>query len=255
MGSLLQQAKSEKTSFSELDKTYLPILNQLVLDLTEREREHDRAIKEFRELVGSIVLLADPLRPASLSHLLTIPLGDIDAGLKRLHSVLDVPANPAKPIRLLHLSFRDFLVDPRGRGKNRFYVDEKQTHSRLAEQCLHLLCQTSPLKQDLLDIKAPGVRRSHVSQDAVSTSVSDEASYACSYWALHLLESGEEIFDDGPVHKFLEAHLLHWLEALSWLGRLSQAVTYISELRSCVQVRFDNCGSYVTESKQPSDAG
>jgi hypothetical protein len=109
-----------------------PILNQLLLDLTER----DRAVEEFRELVGPIVLLADPLRPASLSHLLTIPLGDIDTGLRRLHSVLDVPADPKKPTRLPHLSFRNFLVDPRGQDRNRFYVDEKRTHDRPVFGCI-----------------------------------------------------------------------------------------------------------------------
>ncbi len=236
LDSLLRQAKLGKTSFSELDKTYLPILDQLLSD--PDEREHERTTQDFRALVGPIVLLATPLSPYSLRTLLEIPLADIDAILRRLHSVLDVPTYSTKPIRLFHLSFRDFLVDPRGQGKHRFYVDEKETHGRLAQQCLKLLGQTSPLKRDLLGVKAPGTRRSQVSQDAVRTALTDDASYACTYWPLHMLESQEKIVDHGYVHKFLEAHLLHWLEALSWLGRFSMAVAYMTDLRAAVQVRF-----------------
>ena len=229
---LLQQSK--RTSFSELDKTYLPILNQLVLGLDERE--HDRTAQEFRELVGPIVLLADPLSASSLSRLLAIPLGDIDGILRHLQPVLNIPADPTKPIRLLHLSFRDFLVDAHGRGLNRFCVDEKWTHSRLAEQCLQLLNQSSVLKQDLLNLGKPGERRSHVSTEKVSESIPDEIAYACCYWAWHLTESGERIVDGGLVHRFLKQHFLHWLEALSWLGRLSRTIAYVNNLQAVVQV-------------------
>ena len=236
LASILRQVEAGKASFSELDKTYLPILNQLVLDLGEQERE--QATEDFRAVVGPLVLLVTPLRPRSLSALINIPLADMDAVLRRLHSVLEVPADPQQPVQLLHLSFRDFLVDPRGQQSNRFYVNEKEMHAQLAQQCLRVLGQTSPLKRDLLDLKAPGTRRGHVNSRALQRMLSDEASYACLYWAMHVLESQGPLVDNGYVHKFLKAHLLHWLEALSWLGRLSLAVTYMSDLSSLVQVRI-----------------
>lgn len=63
----------------------------------------------------------------------------------------------------------------------------------------------------------------------------DVTSYACSYWAWHLLESGEEIFDGGYVHEFLKIHFLDWLEALSWLGRLSNTIgSTIQHLFDCL---------------------
>lgn len=83
-----------------------------------------------------------PLSPTTLSHLLGTALRDIDTRLRRLHSVLSVPTDPAKPARLLHTSFPDFLVDACGQRQNRFYIDEKPTHGRLAQQCLQLLDRT-----------------------------------------------------------------------------------------------------------------
>ena len=56
---------------SRLDKTYLPILNHLFDD--EDELDKERQTSEFREVVGSIIVLESPLSIPSLAHLLKIP--------------------------------------------------------------------------------------------------------------------------------------------------------------------------------------
>lgn len=53
----LQYQKANQ--FSSLDKTYLPILNQLFDD--EDELDKDRRTNKFRKVVGSIVVLKSPL--------------------------------------------------------------------------------------------------------------------------------------------------------------------------------------------------
>src|SRR2546423_44602 len=122
---------------SKLDKTYLPILNQLVVEQDESEKTI--LATEFREGVGSIILLADPLSTASLASLLDIPKIDVDRRLDLLHSVLNVPINQDSPVRLLHLSFRDFLVNPKKCGKSQFWVDERKTHEMIVSKCLQLM--------------------------------------------------------------------------------------------------------------------
>lgn len=229
---ILQQPKY--MSFSGLDKTYLPILNQLILE--RDKQEHNHVIAEFRNVVGPIILLANPLSAPSLSSLLEISLRDIGEVLRHLHSVLNISTDRDGPIRLLHLSFRDFLVDPQGKETNRFWIDEAWTHGRLAEQCIRRLNRPGTLEQDLCGIRKPGIRRAEISKQRVVDSIADDVAYACCYWVWHLAESGEKVFDDGQVHKFLQSQLLHWLEALSWLGRLSSAIDYVHTLRSMVKV-------------------
>jgi hypothetical protein len=229
---VLQQRKHG--SLDGLERTYIPILDQLLVD--QNARNQNRIIDNFRQLVGPIILVADPLSARSLSRLLGISVGEVGERLKHLHSVLDIPPDPDRRIRLFHLSFRDFLVDPEERDTNRFWVDERQTHGKLANQCLQLLSQPGTLLQDLLGVQKVGVRRAEVSKRQVTDSIAADVTYACCYWVWHLMESGEEICDEGPVHKFLKSHFLHWLEALSWLGRLSTVVAYISSLRSAVRV-------------------
>ncbi|KAK3375810.1 hypothetical protein B0T24DRAFT_524978, partial [Lasiosphaeria ovina] len=55
------------------------------------------------------------------------------------------------------------------------------------------------------------------------------------YWVHHPKKSKHNIEDDDFVHTFLASHLLHWLEALSVLGRLSDGVLFIRTLLHTAQ--------------------
>ena len=97
-------------SLTQLKKTYLPVLNQILKGcVTETDREH--RMKEFKDVIGTIVLLFEPLSRISLANLLGVSINIINRRLHILHSVLRVPTDPTSPVRLFHLSFRDFLVD------------------------------------------------------------------------------------------------------------------------------------------------
>ncbi|OCK99360.1 uncharacterized protein K441DRAFT_702856 [Cenococcum geophilum 1.58] len=112
---------------SMLDKTYLPVLNQLLIDLTDSEKES--LAQEFLEIVGSVVVLADPLSTSSLAGLLGIDIEIIYCRPNSPHPILSIPPDRDSPVRLLHLSFRDFLLDPEKRGKSselsRFLYDAR----------------------------------------------------------------------------------------------------------------------------------
>ncbi|CAG1997953.1 unnamed protein product [Fusarium graminearum] len=55
---------------SQLDRTYGPVLRSLITDISEYDKKH--IIDDFKMIVGSIVMLADPLSIWSLSQLLEI---------------------------------------------------------------------------------------------------------------------------------------------------------------------------------------
>lgn len=157
----------------------------------------------------------------------------ISARLDLLHSVLRVPHSIYLPVRLLHLSFRDFLLDPEKKDSNRFWIEEKKTHARLAERCIFTL---SRLKQDICGVKEPGAHLSTISAEAVDQNLPSEMKYACLYWVTHLQKSGRLIQDGDPTHEFLCKHFLHWLEALSLLTRLSEGLRCIKILLTLVNV-------------------
>ena len=80
-------------------------------------------------------MLADPLSVPALVALLNdkeMGLRTIDLRLQRLYSVLCIPANKLSLIRIFHHLFREFLIDPPKRDKVWFWVDEQETHGRIA---------------------------------------------------------------------------------------------------------------------------
>ncbi|KAI9775015.1 MAG: hypothetical protein M1839_001615 [Geoglossum umbratile] len=99
-----------KSTFSQLDQAYLPILNQLLDDQEEEDKEV--WLLGFQELVGSIIVLESPLSISSLEQLLKILQMQIRCRLDSLHSILSIPDSKSAPVRILHLSFHDFLIDP-----------------------------------------------------------------------------------------------------------------------------------------------
>ncbi|KAF2729521.1 hypothetical protein EJ04DRAFT_537814 [Polyplosphaeria fusca] len=152
----------EKSTFSQLDRTYLPILEQL---LAEQEEDEKKAwLQVFRKLVGSIVVLESPLSIISLARLLQVPQKEIACRLDALHSVLSVPDNQNIPVRLLHLSFRDFLVDHQRQSKS----------------------QPDGLHQNICNLAAPGTMRSEIDEGTITGYLSPELQYACRYWVSHL---------------------------------------------------------------------
>jgi nucleoside phosphorylase len=229
---LKYQTKSQE---SELDATYLPVLDQLLLGLTNLRR--DEVVQKFKEVVGTIVILASALSTTSLARLLGISKARVDNTLDLLHSVLSIPSNPDTPVRLLHLSFRNFLLDTKKRETNPFWVDEKDAHNKLATRCLELLSTGDNLREDICNLRTPERPRADVDQQTINSHLPPDIQYACQYWVYHLKESGSIIYDDDQVHNFLRCHFLHWLESLSLIGRLRESIGMINNLVAMIEVR------------------
>ncbi|KAH6880714.1 hypothetical protein B0T10DRAFT_551503 [Thelonectria olida] len=203
---------------SQLDATYLPVLERLIAGLSARQTE--KVIQRFRKVVGPIVNLAAPLPISSLEQILEISSADINNLLDMLHSVIDVPMMETHPVRILHLSFRDFLIDPEKCESSPFWIDEKKAHHEIGIGCLRIL--ERHLREDVCHLRMPGTLRSSINPKIIDRYLPSEVKYAVLYWVHHVMEAGMSIHDDGPFDIFLREHFLHWLEALSLTGRIME---------------------------------
>jgi WD40 repeat protein len=242
---------------STLDKIYTQILQQSV-DGDYNMEEKDELSERFRQIVGSIVALFDPLSTVNLSNLLSMPKESIDITLGNLHSVLDVSQNKTFPIRLLHLSFHDFLLDKKRCSDTQFWVCEKKVHRDLVESCLRVM--SSALRRDMCNLRKPGCLASEVEPSQVDQYLPGHVQYACQYWTKHLERLKEpqgNAFDLRQVHMFLKEHFLHWLEALSLMGKTSLGVLMIVQLENltvseaCHWVIFADANGF--EQPKPSE--
>jgi hypothetical protein len=223
----------QKSTFSQLDQTYLPILNQLLDDQEEEDKE--TWLHGFQELVGSIIILESPLSITSLEQLLKIQQERIRCRLNSLHSILSIPDSEDVPIRLLHLSFRDFLVNPLKKGKSPFWVNERETHERLASKCLNLLSEV--LRRNICKLQNPGTLRSEIDKRTIAICLPAQLQYACRYWVHHLEQSDCHIHEGDPIHLFLQKYFLYWLEAMSLVGEAYKCIHIVKRLQALTEVR------------------
>lgn len=213
---------------SRLAGFYSLVLEQQTANRSENEK--NSIIESFRLVVGSIITLATPLSQRTLAFLLGVGIGAVDARLRVLHSVLDVPEDLDLAVRLLYLSFRDFLVTE----KTQFLVNEELTHDNLARNCLRVMNEN--LKENICHLPFPGTYRSELDRRTIESHIPPELEYACLYWVHHQVAVKHTPRDYRQIDYFLQNHLLHWLELMSLIGRSEDILSALRHLASWLEV-------------------
>ncbi|THW39287.1 hypothetical protein D6D21_07358 [Aureobasidium pullulans] len=230
------QGESHTTA---LDDMYLTVLTNAFKNLSKlSESEKDRSKDLYDHVVGSIVVLQDDLSASTLSCLIRVSRFDIMAILHRLRSVIK-QLGIESPITLLHETFREFVSDQRRCKDVHLAVDTKIAHRRTFNDCLHVL--SAHLKQDLCDLKDPGIAVDDPRVDSVKLSdgLPLHVQYAVCHWTSHLDRGGIDAADLCAIDTFLHKHLLHWVEAMSWLKKYAEAVESISKLYELLKLGTD----------------
>ncbi|KAL9012801.1 MAG: hypothetical protein Q9173_002458 [Seirophora scorigena] len=225
---------------AELDAMYMQVLRSSLSD-SRGEEEISRLCHRFKQVVGSIVTLFDELSVSALAELLSLTDESVNAALNRLHSVLNIPDDKESPIRLIHPSFHDFLLDRRRCQNGRFCADEPLMHGELFGKCMKAM--TTTLKRNSCHLSTPGSPPQDVDKKSLDTQLPRHVQYACNYWLDHLAGARDSraqlgLRDGGEVHVFFETSFLHWLEAMSLMGKISHAVLMVTKLAS--MLKLDN---------------
>ncbi|KAL3485127.1 hypothetical protein BJX62DRAFT_243243 [Aspergillus germanicus] len=226
---LLQDGSPNSGPQERLNDIYTSVLRTAV-STTYTESEQKTAHRFLRQILGAIVLLSSPLPLESLCKLLQLPVQNIANMLRSLHAILDIPRDPSRSVHLHHPSFRDFLLDKSRCNDLPFGVDEQKANHEMARACLQLMAST--LREDICDLKSYQVLRDNVSETQIKQSLPLEAQYACLFWVQHIYKSKALLADNDTVYMFLSEHILHWLEALSWMRRVPEAIRALLSLQS-----------------------
>ncbi|KAN0087267.1 Quinonprotein alcohol dehydrogenase-like superfamily [Elaphomyces granulatus] len=236
------QLKPEK----ELYRMYTTVLtNSLKAPLDPDEIT--RVQELFRHIVGSIVVLFDAMSPANLAMILTERKEKIIAMLNCLRSVLDIPERENRLIRLLHPSFRDFILDPARCLNSTFSIDAKDAHGHLFSRCLQLM--SCHLRRNMCNLQRPGTRARDVPKSDIDKSIPLPVQYACRYWIRHLQRSNIDPGEHPGIMDFFQTRFLFWLETLALISRLSEGVIMVRLLEGMLER-----DTYIDKSKTNDDA-
>jgi hypothetical protein len=243
--SRLAELLSDQAKYvSKMDKTYLPILTQLLDGQESDELEQQQLLQEFQDIIGVIIVLAVPLSSNALSLLLGIEADKIRNRLDSFRSVLNIPKDRDLPVNILHLSFRDFLVQ----SGTKFRVDERGKHKDIAKYCLKTM--QSRLRKNICKLENPGTRRGDIDDQDIRQCLPPELQYSCRFWINHLEQSQPLPSELVNIRLFLQEHFLHWVEAMSLLGFISEVVGMLDHFYTAILVGTTGgtCSSIVLNS-------
>ena len=234
LGLVLRGDPTGLSPTEKLDEMYEQVLTYSVIGDCG-DRAANILCARFRHVVGPIVLLFESLSAVVLAKVLDTETEVVKVTLSSLHSVLDIAEDEDSPVRLLHPSFRDFLLERERCSDSRFWVNKEEVHKHLAERCLWLL--STSLRRNICNLHTPGTLTCELKRSTVEQQLPVPIQYACRYWVDHLQWGKIGLCNDnGQVHIFLQKHFLHWLEALSLMGKMSEGVLMLTALQSMLTV-------------------
>jgi len=212
---------------SGIDLLYTQVLQQAVDDMDVDDDVHSH----FKTVVGTALLVFDPLSAKALSDLLRV--SSISTAICSLHSLLLVPERTEDPIRAFHKSFPDFLIDPVRCKDKQFFVEPAVHHTEILLSCLNLMGER--LKRNICNLDDYVILSEVGDLSTCKKSyIGDALEYACRFWAKHLLRVPSNSSYVGEVQrgieKFFTAHLLYWIEVLALTGNLDAGVHAMNDV-------------------------
>ena len=109
---------------SGVDQLYAEVLQQAFHTL---RADSSQQYLRFQTVVGTILLIFNPLSIKGLSELLGCGIQYIRNTIRSLHSLLLIPESTEHPIHIFHKSFPDFLLDP-VRCQDKWFLVEPASH-------------------------------------------------------------------------------------------------------------------------------
>ena len=154
-------------------------------------------------IIGVILCARIPLSDAAINALLALSQDRPSLQtISRLVGFLHI--SKTEGIRIFHHSFCDYLSE---RCSAEPWSINLELHNKeLALRCIKFL--DKELRQNICDMTLPHVTQTKVLPEAIS--------YACTFWIEHIClctDATDDIID--WICKFLDRHLLHWMEALA----------------------------------------
>ncbi|KAJ8058483.1 hypothetical protein OCU04_012671 [Sclerotinia nivalis] len=210
---------------SELDPLYSRMIEQIV------DMEDIEAAQLCLQILAIVVIAYQPVTFDELMSLMEmnneIPLEEM---IQLCGSFLVVRN---RNVFFVHQSAKDFLSQKA--VKTIFPDGIRKVHNKALLNSITVMSNT--LKRDIYGLGYPGFPIDEVKQPDPDTLACVQ--YSCIYWVDHLKNGDPEqkkeyIQDNGHIHIFLKKHLLHWLEVMSLMKKISKGINAISSLESYV---------------------
>lgn len=228
----------EKSFLQATPAGLVPLYERMLNQVLHQEDESDT--DSCRRILCSVTLAFRPLRLKEIAVFAKISESDVEVLVDFCGSFITIRQEIAY---LIHQSAKDYLSDRK--RNNIFSSGQGNEHANTVGLCLEIMSGT--LRKDICNLKMPGTCHSDIDENRIGACIPFHVQYACLYWVGHLQQAGhteQESFimrEDCQAIKFFQCHFLHWLEALSLISKISEAVLTMTSL--CSIPKVNNTGN------------
>ena len=196
----------------------------------------------FQSVMRQILWLKEPLPISALDFMRhKFPRTDdrypVGGTLRSLASLLSGTNDPSIPVRPLHVSFYDFLLDAKRSGE--FFIEQKDVHHDLA--VASLLVMDTCLRFKICGLETSYLPNAMVADldERVKENIPPHLLYACQFWATHLQDAEFDVRLAKLVGQFMSGEqVLFWLEALGVSKFIKEGYWALISTEKWFQVRY-----------------
>ncbi|KAK4920755.1 hypothetical protein LTR66_016711, partial [Elasticomyces elasticus] len=218
-------------------EAFPPGLNALYGRMIDQVRNSEDA-ESCKRILAVMSIVYRPIAFDQLASLVELP-DDLAGDSEALSDIIAICGSfltvREDTIIFVHQSAKEFLLRETQTGVLPGGIEAG--HQKVFSRSLEAMSKT--LRRDIFQIKLPGFPVEKVIPPSPNPLAA--AQYACVYWVDHLHHSGcykrkdLDVDERECVGGFLQTKYLHWLEALSILGSLSQGIAAMLKLEDLLQ--------------------
>ncbi|KIK71658.1 hypothetical protein GYMLUDRAFT_977718, partial [Collybiopsis luxurians FD-317 M1] len=233
---------SPNKELQPLDSLYKSILQDIF------DREDEAAMREYRKVMSQVLASRVPLSQQSLERLqlayseytgIEDDKSGVNVVVPYLGSLLSGVNRSDAPVRPVHTSVRDFLLDKSRSGD--YAINPAEGHYIMALGTIQLMIEK--LHFNMCNLESSHIFNSKVENlsDKIEKCVSSEIKYACCYWYTHLLYIQPTHTALNLMEIFFLKSSLYWLELLGVLGKVDIIPESIEKMIEWIQPMEENC--------------
>jgi hypothetical protein len=223
----------------DLHDLYYRIVNEAIPDPNTEGRRPYHAHKLAMRVLSTILQLYQPLNTTGLASLVQMDEQTVQSILIPLSAVIHAPDIPEGTIRIVHLSFREFMASRHiQEGRPDLLCGTKDQQHFVVSHLLRIM--QSELKFNICNLPTSHLHNVDMPniEEKIHFCIPKHLRYSCQFWGDHLADT----FFDSDIEKlageFLFGKFLFWLEVLSLLGMVGYALRALSKFISWAKVRI-----------------
>jgi len=216
--STIYEGETKLKVYTSLDSLYMSVFQK---SFQENKAEDDTMV---RSILSATVLVTNPLSLSAIATLLGFRHNQVRRLLELIQSLFILPEDPDHPVQPFHKSFPDFITDPTRCRDPRFHISPDY-HIELALHCFQLMGKS--LKKNMCSIPDYSLNSEveDLTKRIEDSGIHGALEYACRSWYKHIISIEHQATDVlSALCDFLEGKFIFWLEVMSILGVMGDAV-------------------------------